>query len=302
MSAWAGASFKVAPKETSVYFSFRYEYRRFIDGPFVNRWVNRYYHDNSSMLFTVGVYREHFYRGNLIYGFGRTEDIPYGFKAELLGGYSWGRYDDIPYVGARAAAGRLTRIGYVYANAQCGTYLMNEYSRYNQMITRLDMLYFTNLLPLKRGYNLRQFLRAGVTVGSNMMIGDGQNITFDGDYRLRDMSMGDIVGTTRMYISPEAVLFSPWHILGFRFSLYSYLDSGTLGFNNNPFRNEFYSSIGLGVRVRNEKLSFSAIQFRVSVMLKGGPTVSSQYFKVSHEQRLDDNRFIPGEPDFVKFE
>ena len=65
---------------------------------------------------------------------------------------------------------------------------MGEYSRYNQMITRLDMLYFTNLLPLKRGYNLRQFLRAGVTIGANMMIGDGQNMTFDGDYKLLDIS------------------------------------------------------------------------------------------------------------------
>ncbi len=302
VSAWAGASFKVAPKETSVYFNMRYEYRYFIDGPFVNRWVNRYYHNNTSLLFTLGVYREHFYRGNLIYGFGRTEDIPYGFKAELLGGYSWGRYDDIPYVGARAAAGHLTHLGYIYANAQCGSYLMGEYSRYNQMITRLDMLYFTNLLPLKRGYNLRQFMRAGVTIGANMMIGDGQNITFDGDYKLRDISMGDIVGTTRMFISPETVLFSPWHILGFRFSLYSYLDSGTLGFNNNPFKNEFYSAIGLGIRVRNEKLSFSAIQLRFSVMLKGAPAMSSQYLKISHEQRLNGNRFIPGEPDFVKFD
>ncbi len=301
-SAWAGGSFEVAPKETNIYFSLRYEYRYFIDGPFVNRWVNRYYHNNTSMLFTVGLYREHFYRGNLIYGFGRTEDIPYGFKAELLGGYSWGRYDDIPYVGARASAGHLTHLGYMYANAQCGTYLMNQYSRYNQMITRLDLLYFTNLLSLKRGYNMRQFLRAGVTIGSNMMIGDGQNITFDGDYRLRDISMGDIVGTTRLYLSPEAVLFSPWHILGFRFSLYSFLDSGTLGFDNNPFKNEFYSAVGLGVRVRNEKLAFSAIQFRFSVMLKGGPTISSQYFKVCHEQRLDDHRFIPGEPNFIKFD
>jgi len=301
-SAWVGKSFEVASKETSVYAGMRYEHRRFIDGPFVNRWVNRYYHDNSSLLLTLGVYREHFYRGNLIYGFGRTEDIPYGFKAELLGGYSWGRYDDIPYAGARAAAGHLTRIGYIYADAQYGSYLMSEYSRYNQAVTRLDVLYFTNLLSLRRGYNMRQFLKAGVTIGSNMAIGDGQNITFDGDYRLRDISMGDIIGTTRMYVSPETVLFSPWHILGFRFSLYSYLDMGTLGFGNNPFDNEFYSAIGLGLRVRNEKLSFSAIQFRVSVMLKGGRTVSSQYFKVAQEQRLDDNRFIPGEPDFVKFE
>ena len=135
-----------------------------------------------------------------------------------------------------------------------------------------------------------------------LKIGDGQNMTFDGDYKLRDISMGDIVGTTRMFISPETVLFSPWHILGFRFSLYSYLDSGTLGFNNNPFKNEFYSAIGLGIRVRNEKLSFSAIQLRFSVMLKGAPTMSSQYLKISHEQRLNGNRFIPGEPDFVKFD
>ncbi len=300
-SAWAGASIKIAPKETALFFNLRYEYRHFIEGPFVNRWVNRYYHNNKSLLVTFGIYREHFYRGNLIYGFGRTEDIAYGFKAEILGGYSWGRYDNIPYIGARLSSGHRTRLGYLTASAQWGSYL-SSLNRYNQMITRFDMLFFTHLVSLRRNYHLRQFFKFGTTIGSNMMVGHGQTITFNGNYKLRDVSTNNTTGTSRLYFSPETVIFSPWHVFGFRFSLYSFLDSGTLGYDNNPFKNKFYTAVGIGIRFRNEKLSFSALQLRLSYLVKGSPTMSSQYFRFGHEQRLNTNRFIPTEPGFIEFE
>lgn len=300
-SAWAGASVKVAPKETALFFNIRYEYRYFMEGPFVNRWVNRYYHNNKSLLVTFGIYREHFYRGNLIYGFGRTEDIAYGFKAEILGGYSWGRYDNIPYIGARLSSGHRTRLGYLTANAQWGSYI-SSLNRYNQMITRFDMLFFTHLVSLRRNYHLRQFFKFGTIIGSNMMVGHGQTITFNGNYKLRDVNTNNTAGTSRLYFSPETVIFSPWHVFGFRFSLYSFLDSGTLGFDNNPFKNKFYTAVGIGIRFRNEKLSFSALQLRLSYLIKGSPTMSSQYFRFGHEQRLNDNRFIPTEPGFINFE
>lgn len=298
---WAGYSFPVSKNETSVYFAARYDYHKYFDGPFVNRWVNPMYHDNSAMLFSLGIYRERFYRGNLIYGFGRTEDIPYGFRVEAVGGYTWGRYDNIPYLGAKVLTGHRTKLGYFSLTAQWGGY-MSSIDRYRQMITTGDLIYFTHLLPLRRSYYLRQFFNMGVSVGSNMRIGDGQNITFSDTHTMRDLSMNNVIGTTRLYLSPETVLFSPWSILGFRFSTFAYFDFGTLGYDTNPFRNDIYSTIGIGLRIRNEKLSFSAIQLRLSFMLKAPSEISPKYFIVSHEQRLSVPRFIATQPEMVLYQ
>ncbi|MEG0163317.1 MAG: hypothetical protein RR652_05215, partial [Mucinivorans sp.] len=38
---------------------------------------------------SIGFSRQNYYQGNMIYGYGRTEDIPFGYKFEAVGGYQW---------------------------------------------------------------------------------------------------------------------------------------------------------------------------------------------------------------------
>ena len=299
MHIWMGKSFQLNKKGMSLYFSLKWQKQNFYDRPVTASFFNPYYHNSTGLISSVGLYKENFYRGNLIYGFGYTEDIPYGFRLELTGGYNWNEYRNMPYAGFNIGWGHRTLFGYINTGFNGGTYF-NEQKKLQQTVLNLNLFYFSNLIPLRREFSLRQFFRFGYTHGNHMLFGERQSIAFAEDYRIKGASI-DKNGLTRMYIAPETVIFSPWHLWGFRFALYSYLDMGMLGINKNPFKNEFFSSLGIGIRIKNENLVFRTIQIRFSVLLRKTDYIHGSWFNINNEQKLTAPRFIPKEPQFIEF-
>ena len=70
-----------------------------------------------------------------------------------------------------------------------------------------------------------------------------------------------------MILNTETVLFTPYQPLGFRIALFGFADFGLLGYSPNIFKNEFYTSFGIGIRLRNERLVFNTIQIRLGLAL-----------------------------------
>ena len=98
----------------------------------------------------------------------------------------------------------------------------------------------------------------------------------------------DLVGTNRMVLNTETVFFTPYQPLGFRIALFGFADFGLLGRDANIFKNNFYTTFGLGVRLRNERLVFSTIQLRLGVALGNGT-------------RMEQYRYLPSRPEIVRF-
>lgn len=298
---WAGHSFRVTQKETNMFFTLGGQYLYHEKRPFTNAYTNPFYHNYKSVLGSVGFYKEHFYRANMIYGFGYIENIPYGFKAEATAGYMWGEYSNMPYVAAKLRWGHRTLLGYFNMGVEMGAFI-NGINTMQQTIFNADLLYFTHLIALKKNYNLRFFIKSGTTIGNNMLNGERQRISLSGDYRLRGIGTGNNIGTSRFYGSLESVLFSPWHVWGFRFAIFGYSDMGTIGYNSNPFKNSFYNSVGLGVRIRNENLVFKTIQLRLSYMVRGNSGMSNNWAEINSESKLQPTRFTPESPKFIYYD
>ena len=304
---WGGKSFRLNDKGLNFFTAAKFETRRYFSGPPVNSMQNAYYHNTDDILASVGIYQERFYQANLIYGFGYIEDIPYGFKAEVTGGYRWGQFHNFPYLGGKLSWAFRTHLGYVSTEISSGAFFdkKGDFFDHNskiQQISHLNLFWFSNLLPLRRNYNLRFFLHGDYMNGHNMLQGEGQRITFSGDYKIRGLSLHDYVGTTRMLLSPEVVLFTPLHVLGFRFAFYGYADLGTLGYRANPFKNPFFGTMGAGVRIRNESLVFRTIQIGFSVLLRNNNHIRGNGFDFRSEKQLGIDRLIPMSPAFPVFE
>lgn len=299
MYLWGGKSFKIAPNDMSLFFTVKAEKMTYMDAPVKNKYYNPYYHNRRSVIASIGIYNEHFYRGNLIYGYGYTEDIPYGYKAELIGGYTWSQYRNMPYVGLSAAWGFRNKFGYYNINIEAGSYLKGI-ATMERTIVNGELFGFTNLISLGKRYDARIFIRLNYNNGFNMLSGERQRTWFMGTNRIKGASIRSEM-TTKMYASPEFVLFTPWSFAGFRFAPYSYLDMGTLGEIQNPFKNRFYSSIGIGVRIRNQTLIFPTIQIRFSVLLRGYDDTKAGFIELGNEPKLRATRFIPYEPQFIEF-
>ena len=89
--------------------------------------------------------------------------------------------------------------------------------------------------------------------------------------------------------------------MGFRVALFGYVDAGWLGFNSNIFKNNFYTSFGFGVRVRNDRFIFNTIQLRLVLAAGKGGIIDNRRFQLSSEQRIEQYRFIPTRPAVMDF-
>lgn len=298
ITLWFGQSINISPRwGDNFFYSFKVNETKFFERPYQSSTYNSYFHNSRDVLMSVGFYKEKFYRGNRIYDFGKTENIPYGYKVELIGGYRYGEYDTAPYVGTRLSIGNAINIGYVSASINAGTFL-GDASSLRATVVDADVLYFTRLYALNTGYFLRQFLTLSYKSNIKTVAGYASELEFDNSNILRRAS-DDAHGTTLLQLNPETVLFTPMRISGFQFTLFGFTDLGTLGYSDNPFKNNFFAVMGAGVRVRNESMIFKTIQFRIAFALKGSSQFRNNLFYFDSTTPLRVNSFVPEEPEII---
>lgn len=299
INAWFGQSVNISKKwGDNLFYTFKVEEVKFFERPYQTPTYSPYFHDKRDVLASIGLYKEKFYRGNMIYGYGRTESIPYGYKVELTAGYRNGEYDNAPYIGADLSMGNMVSLGYISGRVAFGTFIGNTPSLHQ---TKLDvgLLYFTRLQQLSSDLSMRQFMNISFSSGIRTLDGYIEELHFQNNNLLSSIS-GRAKGTTRFRVNPETVFFSPFHVSGFKFALFGFTDFGTMGYSLNPFENKFYATAGCGVRIRNESLIFKTIQFRIVISIKGDKEFRNNLFYLNSETPLKANRYIPMEPQIIE--
>ncbi len=301
LNIWGGYARHFEALDASAYLGARYNHRVVTLRPEeTSEHHHPALHNYDALLFGLGFYREHFYSTSMIYGYGQREYLAAGFKSELVGGYRWGEYSDDLYVGMSHSMGNYTRIGYLMGGLSVGSFLDAQSNEWEHGVLDLSLRWFSNLR--RRGQShLRHFLGISYTFGWNRMMGADEQIRFtktDGLHLLKD----PVVGTNRLVANIESVFFTPYQPYGFKVALFGFLDGGLIGYDNNIFRNDGFVSIGLGARLRNERLVFKAIQLRLGVALGPGGFAESQYIRFSSASALEQYRYRPNRPEFVAFE
>lgn len=296
---WGGRSYYIPSIRSSIFVTGRYGYARHKLRPDVTPDHNPAFHNYDNLLFGLGLYREKFYSTNMVYGFGSREYLATGYKTELVGGYSWGEFAEQMYLGTHFKMGDFTPIGYLMGSASIGSYIDLSNGAWHRSAVDLDMRWFSNLLSYRR-IRIRQFLSLNYTQGWNRGTGSDEVLRFTSTNGLRTLKE-DVMGINRMILNTETVFFTPFQPLGFRFAFFGFADIGLLGHNANPFNNEFCASFGVGLRIKNERLIFSAIQIQLGFSVGKQGWLDSRYFRISNETRLEQYRYIPSYPATVDF-
>ena len=300
IDTWVGRSRYLPSIASSIFLTGRYFRARHGRRPEVTPTHNPLFHDTDDLLVGLGLYREKFYSANLVHGFGIREYLAAGYRAELTGGYSWGEFDDRIYVGARIMGGGFTRPGYLSGSASVGSYIDPATGVWSRSAADIDLRWFSNLFIFRRN-RIRQFLALNYTQGWNRGTGSDETVRFTTENGLRALRE-HLVGTNRAVLNTETVLFTPFQPLGFRFAFFGFADFGLLGDHANPFRNEFSASFGVGLRIRNERLIFHAIQIQLGIAVGKRGWLDSRYFRISNQPRMEDFRFLPQKPETAGFE
>lgn len=215
------------------------------------------FNDQTTLFAGIGFTSRKYIRDQLIFDFGKVEDVPIG----KLFGITFGM--DIQqqkrfYFGAKAAIGNFYSFGYLSSHLEYGSFLGASGLQQGAFICRLN--YFTNLLSLGR-WKIRQFVKPAAVMGLNRLVTD--KLTFN----------TDMEGFQNLVYSASAMLvltlqtqsYAPWNFIGFHFGPYFFTSLGMLGNASSGFKHsQLYAVMGLGVLVKNEYLMFSTFQFSVS--------------------------------------
>lgn len=297
---WGGKSFFLNGLQNSIFITGHFSTIRYRERPEVSESLNPYFHHEKRLLFSGGLYRERFRTSNLIYGYGVDEDIAYGYLFSLCAGPSWGEFGNRWYMGGTFSAGHFTRIGYLRWGMTLGSYLNNFNGNFYRTALTSNLNWFSKLMGQGR-YKVRQFIDLNYTRGWNRMDGYCEYVEFqnNGDLRgLRD----HIYGNHRLVVNSETVIFTPWNAYQFRFALYGFVDMGLLGNEGNLFKNPFFTTVGLGVRIKNERLIFRTINIRLGFAVGRGGFMNADYFLLNTENKRQPIRYIPQKASLVDFE
>lgn len=247
--------------------------------------------NKTTFLGSVSLTKQSYLKSNLIYNFGRTEDIPIGQVLQINLGYENNQFGPRRYAGMMAGQSIFYKnIGYVYGALSLGSFI-NEDERLEQGIETASLHYFSPLI-IADGFKFRQFLNFDYVRGINRF--QYEYLTINNSYGVEGFNNDSIRGTNRLNIHWETVCFTPFSIYDFRTVFFLTLDHSWLTYKLNMlFKSRPYTGIGFGIRIRNDRLVFNTIQIRIAYYPNIPPGTATSPFTISGEPLLMPPTFLP---------
>jgi hypothetical protein len=245
--------------------------------------------DLLGFLGTLTFYRQNFYKTQYIYGFGRTEDIPEGLTMSLSSGYTIKQHRSRPFLGFN-----YERYHFNKRKNYVGYKLRAEGFLNNSSIEDINLLiggnYFDHLKPLGTKWKQRFFLNLDAAQQVNTIL--NEPLFLNSEFGLPEFGRNDIGGTLRATAKAESVFFSPWSLAAFRFAPFIFTNMSV--FSPYLSKSKLYTSIGGGLRTRNESFVFGTIE------IKGFYFPQKNFHNSSFSLQLTTNVIFKYNSQFVK--
>lgn len=226
----------------------------------------------TGALLAYNVSKKQLYRSNLMYNYGKVENIPYGHLAQLFVGTVFNEWQRKGYLGANFERAYYNQKQDTYfALRLCGGTFFNK----NQFLDGLlsaEARYISKLYRF-RSTQHRHFFKLRYIVGFNPT---DDFLNLNESKGLRNFKSQFAQGDQKIVLNVEDVFFTPYTLAGFRSAFYSFADLGYISRNNSPSHNasHFYAGIGLGIRLHNNNFIFKTFQISFSLFLKAPEDVN----------------------------
>ncbi|HUQ66240.1 MAG TPA: hypothetical protein VM101_08800 [Flavitalea sp.] len=221
---------------------------------------NYLYANLTGVLGSISIFRQDFYKTQYVYGFGRNEDVPEGIDLSLTYGWTNKNNRVRPYTGVDLQVNYFSkRKNYYNYTLRIGGY---QYQKtYEDISILANVEYFTRLKKLGKRWKQRTFITVGLTTQIRKKL--DEPLFLESQFGLPEYQNIHLGGDNRLTFKAETVMFNNWRLLSFRFAPFVFGNASLLTPVGNPvIKTNFYNSLGLGLRSRNESLVFGTIELR----------------------------------------
>lgn len=256
------------------------------------------YNDQTFVLGSATFFKQDFYTSRFIYGFGRTEDVPYGHNISLAMGWTRQRGIARLYMGIDAEKSLVSRLGEFYTMAvRTGAFRSNNRLEDATVLVSGELM--SRLIP--RGAFL---FRQSILVDYTRVFRQRTSVPLDinNEFGLQYFRADSLWGTKRFHIQSETIAFSPWQLLGFRFAPFAFGEMAMIaGDKQSIFYDKPYFGFGGGIRTRNENLIFGTVELRLIYYPRTIENITSFNVRVTTNLRIKYSGTFVRAPGFVRY-
>ncbi len=302
-NAWAGRSFQINQNNynnSQVVLSAAVNNRTYHERPNVSLAENQFFSNSTFYLTGITFTQRRYIQDQLIYSYGIVEDIPEGFKNEIVYGYDANEFGDRHYVHLYLSNGNLLirRRGYLFMSAGIGGYYKK--SQFEQGQIQASMNFISRQINAGRK-RFRLFLKSNYMLGLKRF--DIENLDLARNEDIRGFSSNEAIGKQKLSVDLEYVLFLRREFYKFNMALYGFADVGIIGSNKEIiFTQNYYSGLGLGLRLHNESLVFKTLQLRLAFYPFHPSDMGFVGFILEEQLKKNFYSFEPTAPAPLRFE
>ncbi len=301
---WVGYQITKQYKRTNIN-----EYRQFIqyrhlENNFKERPVDyllqldRNYQNLKADLISYTLVRQSVYRTRYLYGLGRYEDLPIGQSLT----WTTGRYeiekDKAAYLGFKFEQYQLSKKeNYIHTIANIASSYINKSLQDIRFLTSLEQ--FSKLKYLNNGLGYRRILNLSLTQTLKNKYNDALRI--NSIYGIPQLNREQIKGGTRLSANWETVFYNNRPLLGFKSAPFVFGNLTYIRTVGDPIlKGDIYTSLGSGIRVRNENLVFGTIELKGFYFPRTNQQLSPWNFSLITNLRYKYNSNIVEKPNYVE--
>ena len=301
LDTWLGYNFGIKRNfndRKRLFLAVRYFNGQYNDQPEQREYLTeRRYNDLLGYLAEFTFYKQDFYKTRYIFGFGRTEDIPYGISLGVTSGYVEEQGVKRPYSGIKLRAGQASGKGNFYRLIlQAGGYYNNDSNdNFEDVIVQGGLSYFTRALPLNR-YKLRSYLSSTFTTLQNRNTNPWVRV---GGNEIPGFSADTLFAKTRFNSHFESVVYTPWSFLGFRFAPFVAIDYVWVDCVQCTVSDRNFWGYSSGIRTRNENLIFGTMEVKATFIPTTGNGNSKFNFSFKQNLRVKNTGVFVNPPSLL---
>ena len=260
--------------------------------------IDKNYQNIEASLASFTLFKQKIIRTQYLYGFGRNEDLPKGKSMVITSGNYRREQSSLPYLGIKLENYKLlANENYRHLTLSAGSSYADAQLQDVRFMASVEQI--NKLRYLESGYKYRSIINISFTQTLKNKFNEA--LLISSSYGIPQLNNERIYGGTRITANWESVWYNSRSFYGFRTSPFAFGNITYLRTVGQPIdKGDIYTSIGSGMRIRNENLIFGTIELRAFYFPRTNLQVSPWNISLITNLRYKYNSSIISKPDFVQ--